>query len=67
MPLGRKDEIGELVIAFNNMVQKRLEAEEELRRLGEGLEARVVKRTDELARANEERCEPKTRSESEWK
>ena len=54
MPLGRKDEIGELVIAFNNMVQKRLEAEEELRRLGEELEARVVKRTAELARANEE-------------
>ncbi len=54
MPLGRKDEIGELVIAFNNMVQKRFEAEEELRRMGEELEARVIKRTAELARANEE-------------
>ena len=54
MPLGRKDEIGELVIAFNNMVQKRFEAEEKLRSMGEELEARVIKRTAELARANEE-------------
>jgi two-component system cell cycle sensor histidine kinase/response regulator CckA len=53
MPLVRKDELGELVIAFNDMVQKRLEAEEELRRLGDELEARVIKRTAELARANE--------------
>jgi two-component system cell cycle sensor histidine kinase/response regulator CckA len=53
MPLVRKDEIGELVIAFNNMVQKRLEAEDELRRLGDELEARVIRRTAELARANE--------------
>ena len=44
MPPGRKDEIGELAIAFNNMVQKRFEAEEELRRMREELEARVVER-----------------------
>jgi two-component system, cell cycle sensor histidine kinase and response regulator CckA len=53
MPPVRKNEIGELVIAFNNMVQKRLEAEEELRRLRDELEARVNRRTAELARANE--------------
>jgi len=53
MPPPRKDEIGELAIAFNNMVQKRQRAEDELRRLRDELEARVTQRVAELAQANE--------------
>ncbi len=53
MPSPRKDEIGELATAFNNMVQKRQRAEDELRRLRDELEARVTARVAELAEANE--------------
>ena len=53
MPLPRKDEIGELATAFDNMVQKRQRAEDELRSLHDKLEVRVVERTAELAKANE--------------
>jgi PAS domain S-box-containing protein len=49
----RKDEIGELATAFDNMVQKRRLAEDELRRLHDGLEVRVAERVTELAEANE--------------
>src|SRR4029078_13576909 len=53
MPPPRKDEIGELATAFNDMVQKRQQAEDELRRLRDELEVRVGKRTTELVKANE--------------
>jgi two-component system, cell cycle sensor histidine kinase and response regulator CckA len=53
IPLARKDEIGELATAFNNMVQKRQRAEDELRRLRDQLELRVVERVAELAKVNE--------------
>jgi PAS domain S-box-containing protein len=52
MPPSRKDEIGELATAFNHMVQERQRAEDELRRLHDGLEVRVMERTGELAKAN---------------
>ena len=52
MPSPRKDEIGELTTAFNNMVQTRQRAEDELRRLRDELEARVTARVAELAEAN---------------
>src|ERR1019366_4475052 len=53
MPPPREDEIGELATAFNYMVQKRQRAEDELRRMHDELEVRVVERTAELAKANE--------------
>jgi nitrate/nitrite-specific signal transduction histidine kinase len=49
----RKDEIGQLATAFDNMVQKRRRAEDELRRLRDELEVRVAERVAELAAANE--------------
>jgi two-component system, cell cycle sensor histidine kinase and response regulator CckA len=53
MPAPRKDEIGVLATAFDNMVQKRQRAESKLRRLRDELEVRVVERVAELAKANE--------------
>jgi two-component system cell cycle sensor histidine kinase/response regulator CckA len=53
MPAPRKDEIGVLATAFDNMVQKRQRAENKLRRLRDELEVRVVERVAELAKANE--------------
>jgi PAS domain S-box-containing protein len=53
IPVARKDEIGELATAFNNMVQKRQRAEDELRRLRDQLELRVIERVVELAKVNE--------------
>ena len=49
----RNDEIGQLATAFDNMVQKRRRAEDELRRLRDELEERVAERVAELAAANE--------------
>ena len=48
----RKDEIGALAAAFDNMVQKRRLAEDGLRRLRDELEARVAERTHELSKSN---------------
>jgi PAS domain S-box-containing protein len=53
MPPPRKDEIGELADAFQNMVQKRRQVEEELRHARDGLETRVTERVAELANTNE--------------
>jgi two-component system sensor histidine kinase/response regulator len=53
MPLGRKDEIGELATAFDNMVQKRRRAEADLRRLHDELEVRVADRTADLQTAKD--------------
>ena len=53
VPSPRKDEIGQLATAFDNMVQKRRRSEDELRRLHDELEVRVAERVVELAEANE--------------
>jgi len=52
MPRPRSDEVGELAAAFNDMVEKRQRAEDELRRLRDELEMRVEDRVSELARIN---------------
>ena len=53
MPPPRKDEIGALARAFTDMVQKRRQAEGDLRRMHDELEVRVVARTSELQTAME--------------
>ncbi|MDR3562662.1 MAG: PAS domain S-box protein, partial [Negativicutes bacterium] len=72
MPPPRKDEIGELADAFQNMVQKRRQVEEELRHARDGLETRVAERVAELANTNEalrvENAERKRAEEElQWK
>jgi signal transduction histidine kinase len=57
MPPPRKDEIGELANAFKNMLQKRMAAEEELRRARDDMEARVKDRTKELESTHKELLE----------
>jgi HAMP domain-containing protein len=52
MPRPRRDEVGELTTAFSNMVQKRQQSEDELRRLRDELEVRVDDRVAELAKSN---------------
>ena len=52
LPLPRSDEIGQLARAFNNMVQKREQAEEALRDMNKELEERVAGRTAELMKTN---------------
>jgi PAS domain S-box-containing protein len=53
MPPPSADEIGQLAVAFGNMVQKRQHAEEALRHARDELEVRVTERTAELAKINE--------------
>jgi two-component system cell cycle sensor histidine kinase/response regulator CckA len=53
VPPRRGDEIGELATAFNDMMQKRRQSEDELRRLHGELEERVAERVAELREANE--------------
>jgi PAS domain S-box-containing protein len=52
MPRPGNDEVGELSAAFDNMVEKRQRAEDDLRRLRDELEVRVDDRVAELARTN---------------
>jgi len=53
MPPPRKDEIGELAAAFEDMVKKRQSTNEKLQSLNDQLELRVVARTTELTMSNE--------------
>gem|GEM_PF-1736888 len=46
------DEIGDLALAFNQMVEKRRQAEKRLRKVNDTLEIRVQKRTRELSAKN---------------
>jgi signal transduction histidine kinase/CheY-like chemotaxis protein/HPt (histidine-containing phosphotransfer) domain-containing protein len=65
MPSARKDEIGELATAFDNMMQRRRRAQEELRQLHDELEVRVLDRTTEL-QAAKEAADTANRAKSEF-
>jgi PAS domain S-box-containing protein len=52
LPPARSDEIGELILSFEDMVRKRRMAESALETLRDELEVRVQERTSELAAAN---------------
>lgn len=54
VPVGSRDEIGHLAAAFNDMVEKREQAENEAIRLGFELDERVEQRTAQLEAANRE-------------
>ncbi|MEA3207372.1 MAG: hypothetical protein QOE70_429 [Chthoniobacter sp.] len=53
MPAPRHDEVGELAAAFSDMMARRQRAKDELGRLRDDLEERVIQRTAELEEANE--------------
>jgi two-component system sensor histidine kinase/response regulator len=65
MPSARNDEIGELATAFDNMMQRRRRAQEDLRRLHDELEVRVLDRTTEL-QAAKEAADTANRAKSEF-
>jgi PAS domain S-box-containing protein len=54
LTLPGQDELAELSTAFDELAARRREAEDELRRLNEGLERRVDERTEELSLLNRE-------------
>jgi diguanylate cyclase (GGDEF)-like protein len=54
VPLHANDEIGDLITAFNHMLSEIQERDESLLRHQDRLEKEVVKRTEELAKTNDE-------------
>lgn len=59
-----RDELGNLILDFNTMLDEIQARDEKLKRHQEELEARVVQRTRELERANQELASSKEQAES---
>jgi signal transduction histidine kinase len=66
-PGGGKDEIGQLISGFNEMLERIQSRDNELLKHHETLEAEVEKRTHELRELNEDLTEAKDKAETEKK